>query len=339
MPLSHNVVDHIAAFTSFRDIDLLEVSLLKSTYNILTPSELKLLKLDNSNQPVKQVNYQNGEPEVIYDEIEVSGTIIQAVEYMDSADIREYSSSANGLFYTIILLHNSQSYASYLIVINKEQLSEAGSFIVSGMIQVYQNFSDLLIESQTDELTGLANRKTFDQMISKVYDEILFNDPDDYPDEQRELATSMFWLAIVDIDHFKQVNDTFGHIYGDEVLVLLANIMKESFRENDLIFRFGGEEFVVILRAPDQEACSNALERFREKVQDTDIPRVGNITVSLGYVKMLKSIFHMTLLSYADQALYFSKDNGRNRATFFDDIVETGDAQLESLDIGDIDLF
>ena len=89
-----------------------------------------------------------------------------------------------------------------------------------------------------------------------------------------------FWLAMVDIDHFKQVNDNFGHLIGDEVLLLVAQLLKGSFRAHDRVYRFGGEEFIVVLRCDNHEAAAAALERFRLRMEANDFPQAGRITAS-----------------------------------------------------------
>jgi len=128
---------------------------------------------------------------------------------------------------------------------------------------------------------------------------------------------------VVDIDHFKQVNDQYGHLYGDEVLILMANILRASFRSHDRVFRFGGEEFVILLRSTTYVDACKIFDRFRQHVEEYDFPQVGKVTVSLGFV----GISHETpvvILGHADQALYHAKKNGRNRVCFYDDLVTSG---------------
>ena len=131
------------------------------------------------------------------------------------------------------------------------------------------------------------------------------------------------WLAVVDIDHFKQVNDRFGHLYGDEVLILITNILRSSFRSHDRIFRFGGEEFVVLLRSTTLSTAHKVFNRFRLAVQEYNFPQVGRVTVSLGFVCTTKGS-PVEILGQADQALYYAKEHGRNQVCFYDDLVASG---------------
>ncbi|GAB3359555.1 MULTISPECIES: GGDEF domain-containing protein [Giesbergeria] len=191
--------------------------------------------------------------------------------------------------------------------------------VITGIFNVYQNYQSLLDYSERDALTDLYNRKTFDEQFSRQsYSSASDNTP--HKAEQ--------WLAVIDIDHFKQVNDRFGHLYGDEVLILVANVLRSSFRSNDRIFRFGGEEFVVLLRSISLEETRNALNRFREAVQVYPFPQVGQVTVSIGFVNATHGA-PVEILGQADQALYYAKEHGRNQVCFYDDLIASGDLVVQ----------
>lgn len=118
--------------------------------------------------------------------------------------------------------------------------------LLEGVGIVVGNCLALLDYSELDTLTGLLNRKTFDVFLMRILSRLqVHGDPADGDDEPRrrkpQPAARRHWLAVMDIDHFKRVNDVFGHLIGDEVLLLVANMMKESFRSQDKLFRFGGE--------------------------------------------------------------------------------------------------
>ena len=145
------------------------------------------------------------------------------------------------------------------------------------------------------------------------------------------------WLAVVDIDHFKLVNDRFGHLYGDEVLILIANILRSSFRSHDRIFRFGGEEFVVLLRSTTLSTAHRVFNRFRLAVQEYHFPQVGQVTVSLGFVSTNRGS-PVEILGQADQALYYAKEHGRNQVCFYDDLVASGQLAAKVAN-DDVELF
>ena len=201
--------------------------------------------------------------------------------------------------------------------------------VIGGIVSVYKNFQNLLDYSERDSLTGLLNRKTFDDQLAKMLmhtseQEALQPGQTErrhHADEEKQ------WLAVVDVDHFKLVNDKFGHLYGDEVLILIANLMQSSFRTQDRVFRFGGEEFVVLLRSTTLENAHRIIERFRTNVETHDFPQVGRVTVSVGYVSISAYESPVIILGRADQALYFAKSHGRNMSCHYDELVAGGSLQ------------
>lgn len=195
--------------------------------------------------------------------------------------------------------------------------------LIRGIVTVYANYQSLIDYSERDSLTGLLNRKTFDarfaQMTAQGVAPRHLALPGQ-PERRHSAQARENWLAVIDIDHFKKINDRFGHVYGDEVLILLANILKSSFRANEKIFRFGGEEFVVLLRSATLEQASMAFERFRRAIEQHDFPQVGRVTVSLGFVSMSGDT-PVAVLGHADQALYYAKEHGRNQIQLYDRLV------------------
>ena len=129
---------------------------------------------------------------------------------------------------------------------------------------------------------------------------------------------------MIDIDHFKQVNDRYGHLFGDEMLILLADTMRRSFRRRDKLFRFGGEEFVVILRHAGEQRAQQVFERFRLAVMDREFPQLGRMTVSIGYTRIRAFDTPSNLIGRADEALYYAKRHGRNQLRCYEVLAETG---------------
>ncbi|MGP1683345.1 MAG: GGDEF domain-containing protein [Giesbergeria sp.] len=201
--------------------------------------------------------------------------------------------------------------------------------VISGVFHVYQNYQSLLDYSERDALTGLFNRKTFDEQFARQFDNTEMPLEQVAPsqvehDLREESAKSIGqWIAVVDIDHFKLVNDRFGHLYGDEVLILVANILRSSFRSQDRVFRFGGEEFVVLLRSTSIDTARQVFNRFRTTVENHLFPQVGQITVSVGFAAV-GSGAPVEILGQADQALYYAKENGRNRVCYYDELIASG---------------
>ena len=215
--------------------------------------------------------------------------------------------------------------------------------VLKGVFLVYQNYQSLLDYSERDALTGLFNRKTFDEQFARTASPGLSSNRSKSAESMiaEEVITEsepvQNWLAVVDIDHFKQVNDRFGHLYGDEVLILIANILRTSFRSHDRIFRFGGEEFVVLLRNTTLSKAHKVFNRFRETVQEHHFPQVGSVTVSLGFVGTSRGS-PVEILGQADQALYYAKEHGRNQVRFYEDLVAAGELATKVAN-DDVELF
>ncbi|MEQ8660656.1 MAG: GGDEF domain-containing protein [Gammaproteobacteria bacterium] len=165
--------------------------------------------------------------------------------------------------------------------------------------EIFANQSQLIDQRERDVLTGLLNR----QALTQRFMHMLPITP---------AAPQSLWLAVLDLDHFKRVNDSHGHLIGDEVLLHTARLMESVFRFTDALFRFGGEEFVVLMLS-DENGAQVALERFRARVASHAFPRVGAVTVSTGYTRVDPGMLPPVAIDIADQALYEAKRSGRNR--------------------------
>lgn len=199
--------------------------------------------------------------------------------------------------------------------------------VITGIFKVYQNYQSLLDYSERDALTGLLNRKTFDEHLLRFASAA----QDSHSEEQP-------WLAVIDIDHFKLVNDKFGHLFGDEVLILVANLLRNAFGPQHRIFRFGGEEFVVLMPASSKERAFVSLEGFRIMVANHEFPQVGHVTVSVGFAGA-KLCSPVEILGQADQALYYAKENGRNRVCHFERLQDQGLLHASQISHDDVELF
>jgi len=213
---------------------------------------------------------------------------------------------------------------------------------ISTFLKVYQNHVNLINDAECDTLTGLFNRKTFEARINRVLamQREAHENPGAFSAERRALRPGEHhWLAVVDIDHFKSINDRFGHLYGDEVLILLARLMMRGFRMEDRLFRFGGEEFVIVLSPCNSAGAAAVLERFRASIERFEFPQVGRVTASIGYTRIRLEDMPSVAVGRADEALYFAKRNGRNRVCHFETLAATGDLQEAATLEGEVTLF
>lgn len=228
-----------------------------------------------------------------------------------------------------LMLHSSELGGDPLIL--AYDVNRADTFSrseeVATLVRMYGNQIKLLDYSELDTLTRLLNRKTFDETFERLLT-VSSSDSQDgetFDDRRGCLEEdSSAWLCVVDIDHFKRINDSFGHLFGDEVLLRMGDLMRKTFRGGDRLFRFGGEEFVVILNAADETLAATGFDRFRLSIENHEFPQVGQVTCSIGFTAVSSMDVPTDVVGRADEALYFAKENGRNRVCCYEALVAEG---------------
>lgn len=171
-------------------------------------------------------------------------------------------------------------------------------------VRLAQRLEELAI---TDALTGVNNRRHFDKVFHQEWN-------------RWQRYGSQFGLLIVDIDHFKNVNDTLGHQAGDEVLKQVGAVLRQEVRTEDTVARYGGEEFAILAIGVDSKGAAELAERLLHKIHQTAMPVPGNrVTVSIGLAtpEKAKPANPEHLLRMADIALYRAKENGRDRVEVY----------------------
>ena len=198
--------------------------------------------------------------------------------------------------------------------------------LVDCLLAVYCNYLALLEYSQVDALTGLLNRNTFEDSLTQLLSGETSSPMMPPGSERRHLSkqtSAGHWLAVIDIDDFKQVNDIFGHLVGDDVLVRVSDIMRSVFRRHDRLFRFGGEEFVVLLRGVTRQNAMRTFRRFCSTVAKNHIDNIdGHITVSVGLSRACDNDTPTEWLGRSDNALYYAKQNGKNQVANYEQLIE-----------------
>jgi diguanylate cyclase (GGDEF)-like protein len=179
----------------------------------------------------------------------------------------------------------------------------AGQRIVQLQSELLEAKKTLEIQSRTDPLTGVLNRRAILSMIGNELSRAKRNN-------------APVSISMLDLDHFKKINDTFGHLAGDAVLRECMNRVEETIREYDAVGRFGGEEFIVVLPGAKQSDALTIAERIRLKIDEktADVDGVSiPFTISQGVATCNGKSTVDELIAKADEALYLAKENGRNR--------------------------
>ena len=329
------IIDSIAQVTGHADRELLEASLASTLYELLSVDRVTLYKaFYEHNQPQCYLAL-----EVYKDQLHVHHN----GEVLSAADLKKLSSLNEGIttkrpastlltdgstLYSHPITNHLGNISGVFCLQGRNIHSRENAKFIDGYFQIYRNYLRLLDESEHDTLTGLLNRRTFDKNLEKILAEWHKNmdqnssDAEAQPLRRQGSNKQANWLAVIDIDHFKQVNDRYGHLYGDEVLLLFANIMRDSFRGYDRLFRFGGEEFVVILRTTDLAGAEKALQRFRNAIETYPFPQIGHITASTGFIEIANHAIPAQILGRADDALYYAKQHGRNRVYQYEQLID-----------------
>lgn len=193
-------------------------------------------------------------------------------------------------------LRDVQTYASPLEMDGKRLML----CVIHDVTEQKRLKNELEHAASRDPLTGLWNRRHFLNLLEKARQQKRRNDED-------------YCLLILDIDHFKSINDQFGHDKGDEVLVLLAATLEKRVRDTDSVCRWGGEEFTILLPQTDIESAAHLAESLRTSVMGVQLQGLPHITVSIGVAQHLSEETTEDLLKRADAGLYQAKASGRNR--------------------------
>jgi diguanylate cyclase (GGDEF)-like protein len=331
------LLKHVVDITCQRDHALLDSSIVSALHELVRARQVRVLDLlhyrdelivrprvwtaDGKVVTAEESSEHGGEPIARYPAL---------MECLRQRAPRAEEIGADGSHVLWLPVWLSDQSDTCLEVVHSSPFTANMLHMVEGILSVYRNFQNILYSSEHDSLTGLLNRKTFDEKFSRMLSAAL---PESAPQDQVERRHQQqgqigHWLAVVDIDHFKRVNDQFGHLYGDEVLILVANLLRSSFRTQDRVFRFGGEEFVVLLRSATLDDARRIFERFRRNVEQHDFPQVGQVTVSLGFTSITPET-PVVILGHADQTLYYAKSNGRNRVCYYDELVQSGELRSE----------
>lgn len=178
-------------------------------------------------------------------------------------------------------------------------------------VEVYNDITKTTKAHDRDQLTGLFNRTRIDREIAISSDETTI-------------------IVMGDLDGFKEINDTYGHLVGDEVLHYISAILKQNICKNDFIGRFGGDEFIIILHSSNLKKAQKQMEKIRRQINNKPFTYINNskqsidipITITFGIYKHEKNDDYDDTLSKADKALYYAKNNGKNKTFIYDEKLE-----------------
>lgn len=227
--------------------------------------------------------------------------------YHKNSIITEFSADGSFRTYAIPLSYEKETQYILRIDIPGDPISP----FLMNFFNIFLNYYRVIRSNDRDFLTGMYNRRAFNRVMTnlEMHHGVSHGGKSDY-------------IIIIDIDFFKKINDNFGHMIGDEVLIVFSRVLKENVRSMDFAFRTGGEEFVIVARELSERGIHVIAERIRSIIENTIFPQVHTLTISGGFTRLEYPLDTFFALKRADAALYYSKDHGRNQMRYYETLVK-----------------
>ncbi len=178
---------------------------------------------------------------------------------------------------------------------------------------IQTNTKVILFEKEMEKSNSEMRYKAYHDPLTKIYNRAKLNDRLEFALNRFDRYDDIFCIAIIDIDHFKSFNDTYGHLIGDEILISLAQVCDNCTRTTDTFARWGGEEFIVLLSNTDIKNSITAIKNLQQAIATIEHKKAGKITASFGIAQVKQNDTIDTIFKRADSALYKAKQNGRDR--------------------------
>lgn len=354
------LTEHLIKLTDHRDRDLLELTLAKAMVQLL-PIDRVVIARVLSEEGVKRwldiatLDARGGGK--VLDPLRVEFEQLPLLEderhrmraLQERTLIENAWAGDNGprISYLPLFLDSRDDEEGIIEVHSGSSLTEAQLGVISDLHRVFTNMYKLLAYSDRDALTGLLNRKSLDDTFyHAVLDELGELDGAGKRlevavapgQERRHRVPPNYWLGSISVDDFGVISDKHGHLIAEEVLLLVARIMNNTFRTYDRLYRFGGEQFGVLMHCPDEALVQAAFERFRANVEKFNFPQVGRVTVSAGFTRITPDDSPSTSLERAERAVDYANHHGKNQVFSHPDLVRKG--VLDSGNkVGAVDVF
>jgi diguanylate cyclase (GGDEF)-like protein len=333
------ILNSIAETTTHRDRDGVHCAIVQLLLDFLDAESVAIYSLVDDGGVTRLLNYaevsrgNKHTPQVRSNDLSTLRELSEIPEWescVHRQQVVQYSPSV-GIVHAVLPIEAEREVAGLLFINCRTRLRARVIDHINAILRILKNHLALLDYGELDTLTGMLNRKTYEASFEKLRQRLRL------ADAARGMKEPS-WLGLVDIDKFKCINDNYGHLFGDEVLLLVSQLMKKSFRGTDQLFRFGGEEFVIVLDHATTEGVEVAFDRLRETIAAFEFPQVGRVTISLGYSQIYPTDSPSTCVERADAALYYAKHHGRNNIRSYEMLVAAG--ELSAKDGGEnVELF
>ncbi len=319
-------IHQVADTTSQRDRDALDRSVVQLLYQFLDADAITLHRVTHDGERYRVsrrllIEREHGDLTAAASDEIASLPFLSDTPVWEQCIRRDevlHLALPNSIYRALFPVVGSREVAGRLEIDTRAPMEPRDSDLVHGILRILRNQLSLLDYGERDELTGLLNRRTFEARFDKLGEHRRSS-------RKQTSEPGRRWLGLLDIDHFKSINDTYGHLFGDEVLLLVSRIMVGTLGGKEGVFRFGGEEFVIMLEEPSALAARDAFERVRSAIDSHAFPQIGHVTASLGYTEIKSHDVPATSMERADAALYYAKRNGRNNIREYEALIASGD--------------
>lgn len=354
------LIEHIVKLTDHRDRDLLELTLSKALLDLLPIQRIVIARVVSEEGEkrwleVARLDARGGGKVVdplrvdfsTLPRLDDASDRLKCLEQRETVEIAWAGEDGPRISMLPLFSDSRKDDAGVIEVHSDAPLSPDQWQTIEQLRRIYRNMYTLLEYSDRDALSGLLNRKSLDDAFYSAVLEDLDGltgepvkaaQPAGVSQDRRHRVPANYWLGSAIIDNFALINDKHGHLIAEEVLLLVARVMNNTFRTYDRIYRFGGEHFGVLMHCPDEALVLAAFERFRANVEKFNFPQVGRVTVSCGFTSVLADDSPSSALEKTERAVDFAQRSGRNRVSSHLGLVRRGFFGTEPK-VGGVDLF
>lgn len=356
------LIKHLIKLTDHRERDLLELTMSKALIDLLPLQRVVIAKVISEEGisrwlQVTRLDARGGgmvtDPlRVDFDslpKLEDEKERLRCIQTHNRIEVALQGDAGPRISYSPLFESSHSAEEGVLEIHSPQGLSEAELESVNVVVHVFRNMYRLLAYSDRDGLTGLLNRKALDDTFYSAVLEELDEVADAAGDpstpatsgsgqERRHRVPPNYWLGTVSVDHFSAIGEKSGHLLAEEVLLLVARILNNTFRTYDRIYRLGGEQFAVLMHCPTEDLVLAAFERFRANMDKFIFPQVGHVTACSGFTRIGADDSPSTALERSERAVEYGRHQGGNRVHSYAELVRQG-LLGELVNVGDVDLF
>ena len=295
-----NVLRKLGAMTAIRDTHLVEQSLLRTLGPLLGVLDTSFYRADEKGNLISALHHSlkvvlKGEARSTVENVEEITNVRDIPETLmslfDSVRVlgKSCSSKIEGDLHICYPIRSQGELVAFFIFRREKEVTPVEDAIIHGVLEVFTNYFALLDTSQRDQLTGLLNRYSLESNLDRLWNLIsarrhLAADGNN----KRSPSTETYWLGVLDIDHFKKVNDTYGHIIGDEVLILTSNLLKASLRQSDLLTVMVAKNLLPLLQPTTWNPRLVFLSVRDQKLNNFRFRRWGESLLAVAFAVLIR---------------------------------------------------